>query len=467
MDSATDTDSEADHLAVAPYPTRMALSPSFASPPAYKSSKLKDVHAALQELCTVETSLLVKDITYANNIQRACMALVCAVRELSIPDSNNRDGLMEVFKEITSEHFLAKLLAYRREFLYVGVLSASLKGALVSWVDVILANIAMTSVCIASDTAGVDGMKHTLAGREEDEAIRAASQLPYTWPEMLDLLTSNIASCTVLRLSLRLTFAAYVIHPQLSGMQSRAVRVDSTNRFTPSWLTKVTRTYLSRIFPTDSVVPEYNGDDSFEWSPRDRTVFAMILVLFSVAKETNHSIVQTPCKFPYVFPLEVLCLIRAIIYPDPRVTLGSALFPFARPDGAQIVLLCWGQVAPWSWAIWNDTRFADMELITQLTAVWICHADTLRLRMRCMRHHNWQRLLLRASETSSSDASFVITELLHNVTLSSLHDPGKTSTMWSNLLLRTCWWTAQLIDLLYSCRMHDWKHVLRGPRSAH
>jgi hypothetical protein len=82
------------------------------------------------------------------------------------------------FLRSASEHFLAKLLAYRREFLYVGVLSASLKGALVSWVDVILANIAMTSVCIASDTAGVDGMKHTLAGREEDEAIRAASQLP-------------------------------------------------------------------------------------------------------------------------------------------------------------------------------------------------------------------------------------------------------------------------------------------------
>lgn len=77
-----------------------------------------------------------------------------------------------------SEHFLSKLLAYRREFLHVDVLSASLKGALVSWVDVILANIAMTSVCIAGDTADMDGTKHTLAGREEDEAIRAASQLP-------------------------------------------------------------------------------------------------------------------------------------------------------------------------------------------------------------------------------------------------------------------------------------------------
>jgi hypothetical protein len=82
------------------------------------------------------------------------------------------------FLRSANEHFLSKLLAYRREFLHVGVLSTSVKGALVSWIDVILANIAMTSVRIASDTADVDGMKHTLAGREEDEAIRAASQLP-------------------------------------------------------------------------------------------------------------------------------------------------------------------------------------------------------------------------------------------------------------------------------------------------
>jgi hypothetical protein len=136
-----------------------------------------------------------------------------------------------------SELFLSKLLAYRREFRHVGVLSASVNGALVSWVDVMLANIAMTSVCISSYTADMDGMMHTLARREEDEAIRAASQLPCklsrhpayillngdpdTWPGMLDLLTSNTASCTLLRLSLRLTFVAYVIHPQLSGMHPR------------------------------------------------------------------------------------------------------------------------------------------------------------------------------------------------------------------------------------------------------
>lgn len=442
MDSATDTDSEADLLDAAPY----------VSPPTDTFFNLKDVRIALQELRAVETRRLVKDIAYANDIQRASNTLIYAVRELVLSNSNNRDGLMEVFKEITSECFLSKLLAYRREFLHVGVLFAFVKGALVSCADVILANIAMTSVCIAGDAADMDGMMHTLAKREEDEAILASSQLPYTWAEMLDLLTSNMASCTALRLSLRLTFAAYVLHPQLSGIQPR---VDT---FTPNWLTKVLRTYLSRIFPTVSVVHEYNGDDAPEWNLRDRTVLAMILVLFSVAKQTNNSIVPARHEFPYVFPPEILHIIRAIIYPGPRVTPGSALLPFVHPDGAQIVLLGWGQVVPWSWTIWNDTRFADMGLITSLTAAWLCHADTLCMRMRWIHHHNWQRLLLRASKSSPSDAAIAVTELLkHIVALSSLHEPGRTSTMWPNLLLRTIWWTAQLLH-----PYHPW-HVKTTP----
>lgn len=60
MDSATDSDSEADLIGPASYPMRTALSPSIVSPSADESSNLKDVHAALQELHTVETGLLVK-----------------------------------------------------------------------------------------------------------------------------------------------------------------------------------------------------------------------------------------------------------------------------------------------------------------------------------------------------------------------------------------------------------------------
>jgi hypothetical protein len=54
MDSATDTDSEPDHPGA-----RTAL-PSFVSPPADTPSVLEDVHAALQELRSVKTNLLVK-----------------------------------------------------------------------------------------------------------------------------------------------------------------------------------------------------------------------------------------------------------------------------------------------------------------------------------------------------------------------------------------------------------------------
>ena len=89
-----------------------------------------------------------------------------------------------------------------------------------------------------------------------------------------------------------------------------------------------------------------------------------------MAKQTNNPTVPTPHEFPYVLPPEILQLIHVIIYPDPRATPESALLPFAYPDGAQIVLLSWGQVVPWSWTIWNDTRLANMELITRLVSLY-------------------------------------------------------------------------------------------------
>jgi hypothetical protein len=88
-----------------------------------------------------------------------------------------------------------------------------------------------------------------------------------------------------------------------------------------------------------------------------------------VTKQTNNFIVPTRHEFPYVFPPEILHIIRVIVYPGPAI-LESALLPIAHPDGAQTVLLSWGQVVPWSWTIWNDTRFADMALITPLVSLY-------------------------------------------------------------------------------------------------
>jgi hypothetical protein len=55
------------------------------------------------------------------------------------------------------------------------------------------------------------------------------------------------------------------------------------------------------------------------------------------------------------------------------MTLGKTLLPFVHPDGAQMVLLCWGQIMPWIWKIWDDPRFADIDLMIQLVS--LCKAQ--------------------------------------------------------------------------------------------
>ena len=86
---------------------------------------------------------------------------------------------------------MSKLLAYRRDFIYIGALSTLVKGALISGIDVILAAIAEASVCISSGASHVDGMEGTLARHKEDEAIRAASQLPCRSSLGCDVFVSN------------------------------------------------------------------------------------------------------------------------------------------------------------------------------------------------------------------------------------------------------------------------------------
>ncbi|KAF8271420.1 hypothetical protein EI94DRAFT_582509 [Lactarius quietus] len=295
-------------------------------------------------------------------------------------------------------------------------------------------------------------MEGTLARHKKDEAIRAASQLPYTWAEMLDLLTSNMASCTVLRLAIRLSFAAYILHPQLSGTSS------GNDIFASSWMIKVVRTYLSRSKTAKSAIPESNwGDVRLKWNLRDRITFAMILVLYSATTHAKNSPGQNSREFPGFLP-EIVYLTRILMHSDCDATTGSALFPLDYLDGAQIVLLFSGEVVPWSWSVWNDPRLADSELMVQLTAAWICHMDTSCTRMRWMRSCDWRAVLLRASKSGSRDAAIAITQLLSYVATSPWPSESEsTSPAWSNLLLRSCWLTAQLLD-----PYHSW-HVAATP----
>lgn len=146
------------------------------------------------------------------------------------------------------------------------------------------------------------------------------------------------------------------------------------------------------------------------------------------------------------------------MHPDGGATSRNALFPLNCLDGAQMVLLFSGEAVPWSWSVWNDPRLADTELMVQLTATWMCHMDTPSTRMRWMQSHDWRAVLLRASKSGSRDAAIAITQLLGYIATSPWPPKsGNALALWSNLLLRSCWLTAQLLD-----PYHSW-HVTATP----
>ncbi|KAH9042393.1 hypothetical protein EDB84DRAFT_913523 [Lactarius hengduanensis] len=228
-----------------------------------------------------------------------------------------------------------------------------------------------------------------------------------------------------------------------------------THSFASSWMIKVVRTFLvSRSYSTELANLESNrGDLSFKWNLHDRILFAMILVLCSATTHVTHSARQNPREFPGFLP-EIAYLIRIIMHSDYDATL----FPFDCLDGAQMVLLFSGEVVPWSWSIWNDPRFVDNESMVQLSAAWMCHMDTPCTRMRWMQSRDWRAVLLRASRSGSRDAAIAITQLLSYVATSSWPPKsGSAPAVWSDLLLRSCWSAAQLLD-----PYHSW-HVVATP----
>ncbi|KAH9175329.1 hypothetical protein EDB89DRAFT_353704 [Lactarius sanguifluus] len=145
------------------------------------------------------------------------------------------------------------------------------------------------------------------------------------------------------------------------------------------------------------------------------------------------------------------------MHSDSDPTPECALFLFDCLDGAQMVLLFSGEVVPWSWSIWNDPRFVDNESMVQLSAAWMCHMDTPCTRMRWMQSRDWRAVLLRASKSSSRDAAIAITQLLSYVATSPWPPKSGITAVWSELLLRSCWLAAQLLD-----PYHSW-HVVATP----
>ncbi|KAI0274614.1 hypothetical protein BC834DRAFT_1138 [Gloeopeniophorella convolvens] len=125
---------------------------------------------------------------------------------------------------------------------------------------------------------------------------------------------------------------------------------------------------------------------------------------------------------------------------------GSAVLSLEQTDAPQTTLLSWGEVIPWSWSIWNDPRLADSEIISQLTAAWLCHIDTSPVQMRGSQPRNWQGVLLGALASNPRNAAVAVMQLMNNIAMFSPPRKSQGYSMWNVVVFRTCWAVARLVD---------------------
>ncbi|KAI0051744.1 hypothetical protein FA95DRAFT_201272 [Auriscalpium vulgare] len=345
---------------------------------------------------------------------------------------------------------MSQLFDYRRAFHAIAARNlppGPTSSVVVCWVDVVLTKLVEAIVVVAGGAnphGRENGMTGSLAQQKENEALTTASQLPQSWSGVLDLMTSDWASPAVVRMALRLTFAAYIIHPQLTG---KNVLAGSITEF--SNMQQVVHTFTSRFSMTS-----WGGHNigrtpkPFSICLQDRTSFAMMVVLYAASARTRNSQNCSPASEPYTQTL-VLGLIQAVMHHDAAPADVSPLTPFTSLDLAQTILCSWGDTVPRCWEIWSDPRCTGVESVSHLTSTWLYHLEA-----PCGRSptNAWAAEFLTALAVNPGAAEIALVQLLHHAVTS-----WPSSAAGFAVVGKACWGIAQLLN-----SSHTW-HIKATP----
>ncbi|KAI0068407.1 hypothetical protein BV25DRAFT_1987190 [Artomyces pyxidatus] len=465
MDSDTDTDSEPG---VTSTQWNAADFSSFSTQRAHictgsdvmEESVQEKAHEAIQTLDTLDIDSVVHKSSHLEQIAGASGALLRLLEAILTSSTDEMNpGLIELFAQMTHEAFLCRLFEYRRAFQFIAsrdISPGTAPSAIVCWVDLILTKLGEATVVIAGgsgdrsdDTLAVA----SLAKQKENDSLLAATQLPNDWRAVPGLLASDRASPAVLRLALRLTFAAYILLPQLKGEDP-----DIVVSKLPS-LPKILQTYSAGFSDNVHGHREHRaGPLELNLKQNERTVYAMIVVLFTVvtqkSKMGSNPDESSPVLHPYTQSLAVH-LIQFIMHPDTTSKDFSPLHPCETLDSAQTILLRWGGTVPRCWAIWSDARCIGIEDISHLTATWLFQLNSFS---DDPEPQTWATDLLRALAENSHAAEIAMMQLLHHAVykLTSL-DHARVSAASLDVLRKTCWAAAQLLNTA-----NPW-HLVAGP----
>ncbi|KAH8100618.1 hypothetical protein BXZ70DRAFT_938064 [Cristinia sonorae] len=292
------------------------------------------------------------------------------------------EELLAGFSALLHLPVLNKLFAYRHLFLRIASGESGGDNIVACWVDVLLAKIGSTVLAIVGESQTQDMTRfelRTLLSHVSESSLRASSQLPKTFAAIPSMIGSSQSSPAAIRLAVQLTYATYVLGPQLTknaSWPSDGLDPDEMLQF-----------LLAYIHARNSESDDIQSAQS-QYLHAERTTYAMVVSLFAVS-DTAAVEVQR------IFRPHTLATLLHFIHLILR-TSHSDNPPVVQPmnviDCAERVLLSSDITLAWSWSSWDERRTAYTEDMDFMTSNWLYHLG------RCPHNefvlHDWEESLI-------------------------------------------------------------------------
>ncbi|KAJ7706399.1 hypothetical protein B0H17DRAFT_1037040 [Mycena rosella] len=346
------------------------------------------------------------------------------------------------FSELLSVSFLTVLFKHRKVFHKIAAHSLASEpgssGAIVCWVDVILAKLGDASITVTTG-AFLDLATPLFPGSTEsrsEDSLRAASQLPSDWPSVVGVIASHKASPAAKRLALRLAFCAFVLGPRLCRK--------SLSSEIPHDMTEILDRCVNQTRATGFSASLAGG----QLAMQERLNSSMTISLFA-ATDREH---QNSTKVSQMRPHTLGCLLdmlQNVIHPDDSILSLQLVIPPDELDPAQTAILRFGDTVSWCWETWNDHRVANTESIVFLTSMWLLHSDKCFLSGDIIPEPDYM--------PASTASSLAILRLLHHIVFSlstTFESVGPPSAP-----------TAVICGACYNA-VESLKHLLSGQKEA-
>ncbi|KAI5991639.1 hypothetical protein EDD15DRAFT_1108356 [Pisolithus albus] len=239
----------------------------------------------------------------------------------------------------------------------------------VCWVDIILAKMGDLSELVAADfrTRPLDkSFTKVFAGRQQEDRLKAALQLPDSWDMMPSLLTSDRASPAAKRLVVHVLFGSYVLYPQLSAA---SIGHELFPRSLPIGLME----YILSIDRQALDPMAIAGQGCHFLVEQDRLVHAMVLTLLAVTSMPAQTDTE-PLSGPPFRPQTNSAIIRLLNFIMDKDDFTPIIFcPLEELNVASSLLVRLSVVPLWCLGVWMECRSFRADIFIHLATTYLRH----------------------------------------------------------------------------------------------